>query len=123
MCCQISRSEFIAHLAVQTLYVVFCVGSALLWMTVRHAESQDANGDPVFNSDGTIHRYAWSFSESFYFVMMTVSTVGFGDLVPMTPTARWICIIWGTFGIMIFALQSTMLHFLFVGRSDQIYWS
>ena len=37
-----------------------------------------------------------------------------GDLVPQTAAAKWLCIVWGTFGIAVFALESTLLRWLLV---------
>ena len=41
----------------------------------------------------------WSYLDSLYFVVVTISTVGFGDFSPQTDGARIFCMIWGTIGI------------------------
>jgi len=41
----------------------------------------------------------WRFSESFYFATVSMTTVGFGDLVPDNPVSKWFCIFWLPFSV------------------------
>ena len=78
MCCQCTRSEFVLHLVVHTSFCVFCIVSAAVWMSIEHVEKQLDDGTPIYTSNGKIARTTWSFSDAFYFTLMTISTVGFG---------------------------------------------
>jgi len=46
------------------------------------------------------HLYeGWSLYESFYFVVVTLTTVGYGDLVPTTPQGRLVALLFLLFGV------------------------
>ena len=118
MCCQCTRTELVTHVAVHTGFVIFCVVSAALWTLVVHVETTDAaTGLPVFTRDGGVVRRSWSFAEALYFCMMTISTVGFGDVVPMTAGAKWLCVVWGTVGLAVFSLETALIRWLLVDFS------
>jgi hypothetical protein len=38
-------------------------------------------------------------SEAFYFSVITLTTVGFGDFTPESRVGRWVCIVWMIFGV------------------------
>ncbi|WP_440989022.1 potassium channel family protein [Haloarchaeobius baliensis] len=56
-----------------TVLVIFFV-SAGLFYSAEHAVNPGVS----------------NFGDAFYYTVVTVSTVGFGDIVPMTPAGRWI---------------------------------
>lgn len=65
----------------------------------------------IFRIDQTFRGFPVNFGVSLYFVIVTVSTVGFGDVVPKTPEGRAITI------VMIFIFIAKMPTFIQVIRS------
>lgn len=49
------------------------------------------------------------FGTAIYFAVVTMSTVGFGDIVPRTPEARWFTISLIVFGLVVFATSLTAI--------------
>jgi len=57
----------------------------------------------------------WSFVNSLYFVIVTITTVGYGDITPATSVGQAFTIIFMTFGLVCFSLS---LGFMAAGRLD-----
>lgn len=45
----------------------------------------------------------WSFIDSYYFVVVTLATIGYGDIAPTTPGGRLFTIFYIIFGLAIFS--------------------
>ena len=43
----------------------------------------------------------WSYLDSLYFVVVTLTTIGYGDLAPSTPLAKWVTVFYGLNGVAI----------------------
>lgn len=55
------------------------------------------------------HLESWNFLDSLYFTTATLSTVGYGDIVPETVAGRWAAICMATTGVPVTAKLSTAL--------------
>lgn len=50
-----------------------------------------------------------NFNTAFYYTVVTMSTVGYGDIIPHTPAARWFTVSLIIFGLVVFATSLTAL--------------
>jgi hypothetical protein len=81
-----------------------------IWLSDRH--HRKSNFPPDFINGAGI---------GFWWALVTVATVGYGDRVPKTKIGRGIAILWILVGIMILALvQGTVLEKLSTGSTDII---
>ena len=82
--------------------VVMIAGSVGIWMVERR-------------SDGPIE----SFADALWWSMATVTTVGYGDMYPVTPEGRGIATFLMLAGIAIFGVVAANLASLFIRQPEQ----
>ncbi|QIE56725.1 two pore domain potassium channel family protein [Pikeienuella piscinae] len=51
----------------------------------------------------------WSFLDAFYFAIVSMATVGYGDLTPTTPLGKVLCMVFLVIGVGIFVLTVTTI--------------
>lgn len=95
----LSRGQFRrTSLATATLFAVVGILLALGY-GVLGAYALGSQFKPPINDFGT----------AIYFAVVTMSTVGFGDIVPKTPEARWFTLSLIVFGLAVFATSLTAI--------------
>jgi len=75
-----------------TVLVIFFV-SAGLFYSAEHA------ANPAVNT----------FGDAFYYTVVTLSTVGFGDILPVTPAGRWVTVATILAGIIVIPWQASKI--------------
>ena len=61
----------------------------------------------------------WSFVESMYFSVVSLTTVGFGDFVVDRPASTWFCIFWLPFSVFFVSLYLGSIASFYIGMSDK----
>ncbi len=61
----------------------------------------------------------WSYTDSFYFTGITLTTIGYGDLTPTTPGTRIATVFFGFFGIGLVFYTATLLARLAFRMEEQ----
>ena len=86
---------------------------------VIDSQVEDEFGDTFIHNDGN-----WSFDhlndfdyivQVLYFTFTSLSTVGFGDMYPITDSERLVCSFLLLFGVLIFSYTEGELHTVLVG--------
>jgi voltage-gated potassium channel len=76
----------------------------------------------IFIASGMIYEMEpstfFTFFEALYFSMVTMTTVGYGDIVPMSTAGRVVTLLMITSGIVVVPWQLTALFFQLMGRSN-----
>ena len=75
-----------------TILIIFFVSSGLFYQTEHLANSQVRN-----------------FGDAFYFTVAALTTVGFGDIVPLTHGGRWVTILMILSGIILIPWQASRI--------------
>lgn len=60
-------------------------------------------GDPAFISDSSSEEIRWTLFNSFYFIVITLSSVGYGDFVPVTSITKLLVIVFIVIGVILFS--------------------
>jgi len=61
----------------------------------------------------------WAFSEAFYFAVISMTTVGFGDLVPDKLVSKWFCIFWLPFSVGFLSLYLSSIARFYIHFSSK----
>lgn len=72
-----------------TLLIIFFVSSGLFF----HVES-------------SVNRQVMNFGDAFYFTVVTLTTVGFGDIIPVSNAGRWVTVVMILSGIIFIPWQA-----------------
>ena len=75
-----------------TILIIFFVSSGLFYQTEYLANPQVDN-----------------FGDAFYFTVAALTTVGFGDIVPLTPGGRWVTVLMILSGIILIPWQASRI--------------
>jgi voltage-gated potassium channel len=75
-----------------TIFIIFFIGSGFFWMS-----------EYKFNYEIN------SFGDAFYFTVVTLTTVGFGDIVPLTVGGRWVTVLMIISGIILIPWQASQI--------------
>jgi Ion channel len=52
-----------------------------------------------------------TFTNAFYYIIMTVTTIGYGDFVPTKTSTKWVLSFYAMFGVILFFFTgSTLMH-------------
>lgn len=75
-----------------TIMIIFFVTSGFFW----HVESE-------------INANVQNFGDAFYYTVVTLATVGFGDIIPLSSAGRWVTILMITSGIVLIPWQASQI--------------
>lgn len=86
-----------------TLASTLLISSALFY-TAEHSVNPDVN----------------TYFDSFWWAMVTGTTIGYGDIVPVTTTGRWVAIVLMIFGLGIFGFVTGSVASVLSNRAKRI---
>jgi len=75
-----------------TIFLIFFISSGLFW-TVEHG----------------INPKVISFTDAFYFTVVSLTTVGFGDITPISEAGRWVTILMILSGVILIPWQASQI--------------
>jgi len=75
-----------------TIFMIFFISSGLF-----------------FHVENTINPNVRTFGDAFYFTVVTLSTVGFGDIIPMSEAGKWVTVLMILSGIILIPWQVSRL--------------
>jgi voltage-gated potassium channel len=71
-----------------TIFMIFFISSGLF-----------------FHVENVINPHVQTFGDAFYFTVVTLSTVGFGDIIPMSEAGKWVTVLMILSGIILIPWQ------------------
>jgi len=71
-----------------TIFMIFFISSGLF-----------------FHVENAINPHVQTFGDAFYYTVVTLSTVGFGDIIPMSETGKWVTVLMILSGIILIPWQ------------------
>jgi hypothetical protein len=83
-------------------WVLGFLGAVIVWVLISSLIIQaleDGTSNPVDKSP-----ISWSFGKACYFTVINMATVGFGDVVPITPGGRFLACVNAVLGLLFFGL-------------------
>jgi voltage-gated potassium channel len=85
-----------------TLLMIFFVSSGFFW----HFENQ-------------VNPHVNTFGDAFYFTVVALTTVGFGDIIPVTQAGKWVTVLMILSGIILIPWQASRLVKEWIHLSDK----
>ncbi|ERH06090.1 MAG: ion channel [Halonotius sp. J07HN4] len=72
----------------------------------------------IYAVKGGVNPAVSNFGDAFYYTVIAVSTVGFGDIIPATAAGRWITVLAVLVGFVLIPWQATRLRQSTADESD-----
>ena len=72
----------------------------------------------IYAVEGGVNPAISNFGDAFYYTVIAVSTVGFGDIIPVTAAGRWITVLAVLVGFVLIPWQATRLRQSTAERGD-----
>ncbi|PID29494.1 MAG: ion transporter [Candidatus Cloacimonadota bacterium] len=88
-----------------TIFMIFFVSSGFFWWAEFEANNNLSN-----------------FGDSFYYTVVTLTTVGFGDITPVTEAGRWVTVLMIISGIILIPWQAGLVirEWMYLSRKRDI---
>lgn len=105
---------FLSYIAFGTIFYATYEGCSCGYGVTAIDNCDDSTYEKCSKDGGQVKNYA----RAFYFSVITMTTVGFGDFTPMTVVGRYVGIFWMLTGVAITANWVGQLTSLFLEHSD-----
>jgi voltage-gated potassium channel len=88
-----------------TIFMIFFISSGFFWW-----------------AEYEVNKNLSTYGDSFYYTVVTLTTVGFGDITPVTETGRWVTVIMIISGIILIPWQAGLIikEWLYLSRNNDI---
>ena len=104
-----SKNRVLERLDIEKIFRVKCLDEVFdVGVIVSEKLNKDFNeyiinndGNPSLNKNSFFYYIRYNFSRMFYLSMVTITTLGFGDIVPLTNTTRILIGLESTIGVII----------------------
>jgi len=102
------RSRDGIYLLLFIVSLCLVVFSTLVFFAEQSANTFDTTNQVWLNPDGSTSNFQ-SIPQSFWWCIITITTVGYGDYVPVSPAGKAVGAVTALFGVMVLAFPITVL--------------
>jgi hypothetical protein len=92
-----------------SVYLLIAASWASIYMAIEAGHPGSFFVDPAHNIDGVL-----DFTDFLYYSVVTLTTMGYGDIAPVTNQARSVAIIESVIGVMYLAILISRLVSLYI---------
>lgn len=115
---------FVFLMALIFALVIYSVEGGTIWVEpINNMPPEGAIGGP--NEEGLyevpVNPGITSYWDSLYFTFITITTIGYGDIIPKTDIGRIVVIIDAVLGIVVFSIPSSIITGSFIVEVQEIY--